>query len=807
MNFFKSKIIFLIAALTSILAQGQTLVVKEANSKDPIPGVALYNIKKDKSVVTDVDGKADLSLFLDNEVIYFQNFLYNKLQFTKQEIASKNYVIFMSKSIEGLNQVVVSASKFEQSRKDIPQTIISLSARDIEFANPQTSADALAATGNIFIQKSQLGGGSPIIRGFSTSRLLIAVDGVRMNNAIFRGGNLQNIVSIDPFSINNTEVTLGAGSVVYGSDAIGGVMSFYTKKPQLSYKDELFLKANLVSRYSSANNEKTGHLDFNLGYKKWGFLTSISYSDFDDLRMGNHGPDAYLRRQFVETSNNTDVLVQNSDPLVQTPTGYNQLNLMQKVHFEPADNLKFGLGLHYAKTSEFSRYDRLIRPDGDGLRSAEWNYGPQKWFMSNFSVTKLSSSSSFYNKIKATLAYQNFQESRIDRNFQSQTRRTRSENVDAISFNLDLEKTFNSKSSLFYGVEYLYNMVGSEGYETNINTNQKAASLTRYPNGSTWQSIAAYTSYKYKPNTKFVFQSGLRYNHIIANADFTENNQFLNLPFSTSEIDAGAITGTAGIRWIPSEMIEWSFNASTAFRAPNIDDIGKVFDSEPGAVVVPNDGLRPEYAYGAELGLKLNFDNKVKLDMVTYYTFLDNALIRRNFTLNGQNEINYDGELSTVQAIQNASEEYIYGFEVGAELNFTEKFKLRTQYNIIGGIEEAHGIEVPVRHIAPNFGRTHLVWTYKNWHIDAFAQYNGTLSFKNLAPSEISKDYLYATDKNGNPFSPSWYTLNLRAQYSINENLEIIASLENITDQRYRPYSSGIAAPGRYFILSAKYTL
>ena len=807
MNFFKSKIIFLIAALTSILAQGQTLVVKEANSKDPIPGVALYNIKKDKSVVTDVDGKADLSLFLDNEVIYFQNFLYNKLQFTKQEIASKNYVIFMSKSIEGLNQVVVSASKFEQSRKDIPQTIISLSARDIAFANPQTSADALAATGNIFIQKSQLGGGSPIIRGFSTSRLLIAVDGVRMNNAIFRGGNLQNIVSIDPFSINNTEVTLGAGSVVYGSDAIGGVMSFYTKKPQLSYKDELFLKANLVSRYSIANNEKTGHLDFNLGYKKWGFLTSISYSDFDDLRMGNHGPDAYLRRQFVETSNNTDVLVQNSDPLVQTPTGYNQLNLMQKVHFEPADNLKFGLGLHYAKTSEFSRYDRLIRPDGDGLRSAEWNYGPQKWFMSNFSVTKLSSSSSFYNKIKATLAYQNFQESRIDRNFQSQTRRTRSENVDAISFNLDLEKTFNSKSSLFYGVEYLYNMVGSEGFETNINTNQKAASLTRYPNGSTWQSIAAYTSYKYKPNTKFVFQSGLRYNHIIANADFTENNQFLNLPFSTSEIDAGALTGTAGIRWIPSEMIEWSFNASTAFRAPNIDDIGKVFDSEPGAVVVPNDGLRPEYAYGAELGLKLNFDNKVKLDMVTYYTFLDNALIRRNFTLNGQNEINYDGELSTVQAIQNASEEYIYGFEVGAELNFTEKFKLRTQYNIIGGIEEADGIEVPVRHIAPNFGRTHLVWTYKNWHIDAFAQYNGTLSFKNLAPSEISKDYLYATDKNGNPFSPSWYTLNLRAQYSINENLEIIASLENITDQRYRPYSSGIAAPGRNFILSAKYTL
>ncbi|MBT8244607.1 MAG: TonB-dependent receptor [Winogradskyella sp.] len=803
----KFKILFFSFVIVSCLVQGQTIVVLEKLSKEPIPGVALYNLKKNKSVVTDIDGRASLDNFSDDEVIYFQNFLYTKIKLTKKEIAMRDYKVFLSLTVEGLNQVVVSASKFEQSRKDIPQTIISLNATDIAFANPQTSADALAEAGNVFIQKSQLGGGSPIIRGFSTSRLLIAVDGVRMNNAIFRGGNLQNVISIDPFSLNNTEVTLGAGSVVYGSDAIGGVMSFYTKKPQLSYKDELFFKANAVSRFSSANNEKTGHLDFSLGYKKWGFLTSVSYSDFDDLRMGRHGPDDYLRSQFVETNNNIDALVENPEPLVQTPTGYSQLNLMQKVHFEPEDNLKFDLGIHYSTTSEFSRYDRLIRPRGGGLRSAEWNYGPQKWFMSNLSVTKLSSSSSFYDKIKATAAYQNFQESRTDRDFQSETRRTRSENVDALSFNLDLEKTLNPKSSLFYGFEYLYNTVGSKGFKTNIATSENTSSLTRYPDGSIWQSIGAYTSYKYKPNNEFVFQSGLRYNHIITTSDFTENNVFLNLPFSTSETNAGALTGTAGIRWMPNEMIEWNLNASTAFRAPNIDDIGKVFDSEPGAVVVPNNGLRPEYAYGAELGLKLNFNDKIKLDMATYYTFLDNALIRRNFTLNGESQIIYDGELSDVQAIQNASEEYIYGFEVGAEINFSDKLRLRSQYNIIGGTEEADGVEVPVRHIAPNFGRTNLVWTFKKFNFDAFAIYNGTLSFENLAPSEISKDYLYASDKNGNPYSPSWYTLNFRVQYKISENLVAIGSLENITDQRYRPYSSGIAGAGRNLILSAKYSL
>jgi hemoglobin/transferrin/lactoferrin receptor protein len=94
--------------------------------------------------------------------------------------------------------------------------------------NPQTSADLLANSGHVFVQKSQLGGGSPMIRGFSTNRVLITVDGIRLNNAIFRGGNVHNVISINPFNIEKTEIILGSGSVIYGSDAIGGVMNFYT---------------------------------------------------------------------------------------------------------------------------------------------------------------------------------------------------------------------------------------------------------------------------------------------------------------------------------------------------------------------------------------------------------------------------------------------------------------------------------------------------------------------------------------------------------------------------------------------------
>ncbi len=784
----------------------QTVKVFEGQTNEPIPGVTLYNINKTKSVVTDLNGKAKLDGFNDSETIYFQNLLYEKIQLKKSEIAQRNYIIYLRPKVEGLKQVVISASKFEQNKRDVPQTIKSISAKEIALANPQTSADLLENTGNIFVQKSQLGGGSPMIRGFSTNRLLITVDGVRMNNAIFRGGNLQNVISIDPLSIKNTEVTLGAGSVVYGSDAIGGVMSFYTKKPQLSYKDDLYLNGSGLMRYASANQEKTGHFDLNLGYKKWAFLTNISYTDFNDLRMGSYGPDDYLRTAYVVRENGEDLIVANSDDKLQKPTAYSQINLMQKVRYEPSDNLNFDLGLYYTTTSDYPRYDRLLRPQDNMLRSAEWEYGPQKWFMGNFQVTKTSSSSNLYDKIHAAAAFQNFQESRSDRDFQSPLREVRAENVDVISFNLDLEKKLNPKTSIFYGLEYLYNTVGSEGKEENIETNTSIPNVTRYPNGATWQSLAGYASLKYKPNPKFVFQSGLRYNQVIAKADFTENNTFLNLPFNDAEINTGALTGTAGITWSPSDIMQWKLNASTAFRAPNIDDIGKVFDSEPGAVVVPNKDLKAEYAYGGELGLKLNFNDKVIVDMATYYTFLDNALIRRDFELNGETEIIYDGELSTVQAIQNASKAWIYGFEAGVEINFSKKLKLRSQYNIIGGTEDNDGLEVPIRHVAPNFGRTHFIWKNDKLLFDAFLVYNNELSFNQLAPSELSKDYLYAKDENGNPYSPSWHTLNFRTQYNFKNKFTITASLENITDQRYRPYSSGIAAAGRNLILALKYS-
>jgi len=786
-----------------LFTSAQEITVLDATTSEPISGVAAYNATKTKSTISGLDGKIVLDIFSENEKITFQHITHITTTLVKSNITN---IIYLKTKAQDLDEIVISASKFEQSKKEVPQKIMSIKAEDVVFNNPQTSADLLQNSGQVFIQKSQLGGGSPLIRGFSTNRLLISVDDVRMNTAIFRGGNVQNVISIDPFAIQNTEVILGAGSVIYGSDAVGGVMNFYTKNPRLSQSDSLFIKGNAIIRYSTASNEKTGHIDFNLGYNKWAFLTSVSYTDFDDLKMGKFGPKDYLRNEYVDANNGVDEMVQNSNPRIQKYTGYNQVNLLEKIHYKANDKLYFDFGLHYSATSDYSRYDRLIRYSGNELHSAEWNYGPQKWFMGNIKMTTLSSKSNLYDNFKITAAYQNFQESRIDRNLYSDSRRIREENVDVLTANVDFEKSLSDTSRLFYGAEYIYNTVGSKANETSISSGGSQPIATRYPHGSTWQSMASYMSYKYKPNKKFTFQSGIRFNHIAIKANLEENNAFLNLPFSDASINTGAFTGTAGISWAPNKTLLWKLNTSTAFRAPNIDDVGKIFDSEPGSVVVPNTNLKPEYAYGGELGLVLNINNDVVFDLATYYTYLDNALVRRDFEVNGQTQMVYDGELSDIQAIQNASKAWIYGFEAGVKISFNDNLKLTSQYSIVGGTEEdKDGIEVPVRHVAPSFGNTHLVWEKNKLKWDAFINYNGELSNNQLASSLA--DYIFALDDNGKPYAPSWYTLNFRSQYHVSPSTSLIATIENITNQLYRPYSSGIAASGTNIILSLKYSL
>lgn len=794
-------VVTLILIIFSLSGHTQVLIVKAKESGKPLDMVTITSDNPKFSDVTNSKGQADITSLKGSDFIEIRIMGYTTQLLSFDEIEQLGFEVLMAFSVFSIDQVVVSATKWTQTAREIPLKITPISRAQIAFHNPQTAADLLAISGDVFVQKSQQGGGSPMIRGFATNRLLIAVDGVRMNNAIFRGGNLQNVISLDPFAVEQAEVLFGPGSVIYGSDAIGGVMSFYTLSPRYSDNGKVLVKGNALARYSSANNEKTGHFDINLGYSKWALLTSLSYTDFGDLRMGSYGPEEYLRSEYVERQGNSDIVVQNPNPKIQRPTGYSQANIMQKISYKPNSSWVFDYGLQYSSTSNLDRYDRLIYYRNGLPRSAEWFYGPQIWMMNNLKVTS-KAPIIVYDQLSFQLAYQYFQESRNDRNFNGNVLRRRVEEVGAFSFNIDIKKNLDSRQRIFYGAETVDNYVTSTGNDKNIETGINTDGPSRYPQAH-WSSFATYLTYQRNLSETLNLHAGVRYTQYLIDAQF--DNTFYPFPFTQAKLSKGAVTGSVGLTLNPTEQWRVKGVLSTGFRAPNVDDIGKVFDSEPGSVVVPNPNLNSEYAYNAEVGVTRKVADFLEVDFLTYFTLLDNAMVKRNATLNSQDSIMYDGRLSRVQSIQNAAFARVWGFQADFELMLPRGFLLSSRFNYQNGIEELdNGSISPLRHAAPWFGVTRLSYRNSKLMLTLFANYSGKVPYSHLADEERGKPYIYANDDNGNPYSPGWYTLNFRANYRISDMVGLSIDVENITDQRYRPYSSGLVAAGINIVAGVK---
>jgi hemoglobin/transferrin/lactoferrin receptor protein len=784
-----------------IIVNCQIIKVKDKETGNPVEMVTISSSNSTKYLITNSKGETDISAFKDDPKIHFGLIGYKSITISYNELEKNGFVIQITPTSFTLDKMVVSATRWSQSSDDIPTKITTITSKEIALQNPQTAADLLGTSGEVFIQKSQQGGGSPMIRGFSTNRLLYTIDGVRMNTAIFRSGNLQNVISLDPFATEKTEVFFGPGSVIYGSDAIGGVMSFQTITPQLSTNEKPLISGKAVSRYSSANNEKTTHFDVNLGWKKWALVSSFTTNDFGDLKMGSYGPGEYLRPFYVQRQDSVDVIITNPDPKIQIPSGYTQINMMQKIRFKPSENWNFEYGFHYSETSSYSRYDRHIRYKNGLPRYGEWYYGPQKWMMNNLSITN-SKQKPIYDQFTIRLAQQSFEESRISRDINKPNREIRLEEVGAYSANFDFIKSNQKKNTLFYGVEAVVNEITSKGTNRDISTGISQPGATRYPQ-STWSSFAAYISDQYKFSDKFLIQAGARYNQFMIDAVF--DTTFYPFPFTTANLNTGAVTGSFGVVYKPTDKWVISTNLATGFRAPNVDDMGKVFDSEPGAVVVPNPDLEAEYVYNGDLGIAKIFGESVKIDFTAYYSLLQNALVRRNYILNGMDSIMYDGELSQVQAIQNAAVTTVYGLQAGIEIKLPSHFTLSSNFNYQVGEEELDdGTKSPSKHAAPWFGNTRLTYSYQNLSLQLYCIYNGERPFEDMPEEEKGKTEIYATDENGNPYSPGWYTLNFKAMYQFTNHFTVSAGIENITDERYRPYSSGLVAAGRNIVISLK---
>ena len=709
-----------------------------------------------------------------------------------------------------LDEFVISSSRWCQESEAQPVKVTRLSFDEANTFNPQTAADVLGLTGEVFIQKSQYGGGSPMIRGFATNRLLYSIDGVRMNTAIFRSGNIQNVISLDPFAIADSEVLFGPGAVGYGSDAIGGAMVFTTLEPRLANGKSPHVHGAATVRTATASNEITAHVHAGVGWRRFALLTSLTSSSYSDLEQGKYGPDDYVMPYvvvpcFAADGTVDDRVIENVDENKQTPSGYSQFNFMQKLRYAPGAGWNIEYAFHLSRTSEYARYDRHQRMRDGKPRYARWDYGPQEWMMNHLRVEH-AGSGVVYDSLRVNLALQRFGESRISRDFGKPLQETQSENVDAWSANVDFIKSVSDGLAISYGAEYVQNNVRSKGVATDIVTNVAESMAARYPNAE-WYSAGLFAQAEWHVTNRLNLAAGVRYNHYLIDNDFSTVGY--EIPFEPRQVSsAGSVSGNIGLNWRPASGWLFRVNYARGFRAPNVDDMGKLFDSADGCVTVPNPALRPEYADNVEFGFAKHIGSFLKFDVTAYYTHLTDAIVRRDFLFNGSPTMEYQGSECRVQALQNAATANVWGVQAAVDANFAKWFYGEARVSWQRGFEEMDNGEVsPSRHAAPLFGRVALGFRNERLNIEAFAAFQAQCAAADMPVEEREKTEIYALDADGNAYSPAWFTLNLRASLQLARGLSLNATLENITDRRYRPYSCGISAPGRNVTMSLTYSL
>ena len=701
-----------------------------------------------------------------------------------------------------LPDVVVFANKFPALSKNIVQKVDLIT--DKNAINQQSNTgDILIQSGQVFVQKSQSGGGSPVIRGFEASRVLLMVDGVRLNNAIFRGGHLQNIITIDNMILDRVEVIYGPSSTLYGSDALGGVVNMFTKKPKFSDSANWKVSANLMQRYASGQNENRTHLDINIANNKWAYLTSFTYGRFGDMRQGANRSSAYpdfgKRSFYVVREGGVDVVKVNKDVNVQTLSGYDQTDLLQKILFKPNENAEHLLNIQISNSSNINRYDRLTETSKGLPVYSEWYYGPQirNLFSYKYTAIKLPG---YFSDLMVTSSFQDIEESRISRRYNTTAKDFRFERVHVLGVNADLLHK-QSNGEIHLGAESYTNFVQSTAERLNIATNALSRITTRYSDGPTKMSYnALYLQQTKQLDAHWVLNDGIRLNLVQLDARFADTT-LMHFPFNRAIQNNTAVTGNLGIAYNGENGYRATAGLSSGFRSPNVDDLTKVFDTKTGYVVVPNKDLKPEYTYNAEINIS-HTGNIASWGASVFYTWFNNAIVVSKYNWNGQDNIMYQNVLSAVYAPQNQASAKLYGFNLNGKLKLFNNTQLHGTYTYTKGTYNNGITSMPLDHIPPAYGRVGLKKGADKFNVEGFILFNGWKR-KNDYNLNGEDNEQYATPEG----MPSWMTVNFSSYYTPNKKLSLGVQIENIADKNYRYFASGISAVGRNFIVSCRVSL
>jgi len=757
--------------LIGIHLNAQEILVIDAITGLPIEGVSIVSKVQKFSITSNKEGKLNISFFNPEDTLRIQHLSYQTIQKTKSSIKKKTIQLFLkTNSLENVEILESRVQSFEN-------TLTYLNVTPLIILNTQSTqtADLLEKTMGISIQNSQNGGGSPNLRGMEANRLLIIVDGIPLNNTIFRSGHLQNTSIINPVFLKSAEVLFGPASVAYGNGAMGGAILFNTRPPKNKNSTEF------IQQYESSSNAVFASILSNYTLQNSANISGFSLKSYGDLKMGRNRKHGFANwgKEAIITKEN-----------IQKETAYQQADFFHKTLFRLNESNFLLFNSQYSTSSNINRFDQLNNIKEEKQEYKYWYYGPQKRFFQSIRL-KNYFKSLLADEAVFTVAYQNIKESRHKQKNGDNLMNNRTEYLQIFDFKSDFLKQINTVK-LNYGFDSRFQKLNSEANLSKENS--LLYNTSRYPDGGTTVlNNAIYSQVNLQCTKNIMLLAGSRYSINSLTASF-QDIITIHLPFHEISVKNRSLSNSFQLLYKLNNGLTFNGAISNGFRNPNTDDIGKIFSKNNISVIMPNNQLSAEKSLNIEMGLQLKIKNLINLQIQVFQTQITDAIERREATLNGLDSIVYDGEMMKVMMNTNIGSATIKGLNFTYQLNINDHFSHNTIINVIEGKAADN---LPLAHIPPTNIISSVKYMHKQQSIDLSVHYNGLKKAEDYDLEGV--DNLEEATIIGNP---SWCIINLKYQTTIDKNLTFIGGIHNIMDIHYKTFGSGISASGRNFSLT-----
>jgi outer membrane receptor protein involved in Fe transport len=662
-------------------------------------------------------------------------------------------------------ETVVTASRGAESAFESPRAVEIVNRAQIDERAPTTTPEALENEPGVTMQRTNTGGGAPIVRGLLGQHVLLLIDGVRMNNAITRFGPNQLLNTIDPFQLQRIELMRGPASVLYGSDALGGVINLITRKPSFDPRRAWDAGAEARGRFDSASTGLVGNLALEGHLRGLGLRVAGSGKHFGELLGGR------------ETG-------------LQRFTAYREGDADVAARWEIDERSSLGLSFSTVRQHGAPRTDKSTATDFRLFTDQIRDLGALR-FSGQYEDF-------FIKEVEAGISLSNMDELRERFRLAQDQNHVERERDDVLSLGGQLALRSDlpwNLGALRYGVEVYNDWVGSSKVHERISSKVHIPQdRSRYVDGSRYLQLGVFLLDHISVGEKLAFDLGGRVSSWTAHVPRDMHRG------PGIDVTNTGVVGSLHGRYLLGDGLNLVAGLSQGFRAPNIDDYTAQGCSGQG-YDVPNNDLRPEKSVSAEAGVKLDLFGLLTGSVFYYFTHLDDLIVRMPAALpEGISRQDLCGrEQVNVLKRDNARTGSIHGVELSLRLALGRHWTLyswaawargEVTLDLPGSFTEPLGRVPPINgmagvryDVADDIGFVELAvrWSTRQ---------------DRLSTTDYSDRRICPDGARGCDGTPGYAVVTLRGAARLHKYLRMTASVQNLTDETYRNHGSGIDGPG-----------